>query len=207
MLHAVDQPVVDLVGDDDEVVLLRHGGNLIEALATHHRARGVVGRSDEEGLRPLGDCLLDVGGQELEAVLGAGGDGHGHRAHQLGRRRVGDEAGFGKDDLVTRVEQGRHGQIEGLRDPHRDQNLAGGVVGLPIEFIHLLGDSPPQLDKAGIGGVVGLPPLQRFDSCPDDGLRRVEVRLADAQADHVLHGGGDIEEATDARRCDTPHSL
>ncbi len=45
---------------------------------------------------------------------------------------------------------------------------------------------------------MGLPLFQRLDAGPQDRLRGLEIGLANAQADHVLHRGRDVEEATDA---------
>jgi hypothetical protein len=41
--------------------------------------------------------------------------------------------------------------------------------------------------------------LQGRDASFNDRLWRIEVRLADAQADYVVHRGCDVEEAPDAR--------
>ena len=47
--------------------------------------------------------------------------------------------------------------------------------------------------------VVGPALAQRLDAGLDDHPRRVEVRLADPEADDVVHGGHDVEEAADPR--------
>ena len=49
---------------------------------------------------------------------------------------------------------------------------------------------------------MGLPVLQAVDGRPRDGLRRGEVRLANRQADDVIHLGEHVEESADAGRSD-----
>ncbi len=50
----VDQAIVDLVGDDQQVVALRHGGDLQHPLVVQHGAGGVVRVADQDGLGAAG---------------------------------------------------------------------------------------------------------------------------------------------------------
>ena len=63
MLPFIDDVFVNLVGEDVQVIVLPHHiGDGTEFVRTHHRARGVLGRveDDETGV------LVDVGGQVVQ---------------------------------------------------------------------------------------------------------------------------------------------
>jgi hypothetical protein len=55
-----------------------------------------------------------------------------------------------------------------------------------------------EFQQAQVGGVVRRAVLQREDGRFADVPRRVEIRLADAEADDVLHRADDVEEVADA---------
>ena len=59
---AVDQPVVDLVRDDEEVVLLGQLGDGQQVVALHDGAGRVRRVADEDRLRARRDALFEVGG-------------------------------------------------------------------------------------------------------------------------------------------------
>jgi hypothetical protein len=58
---------------------------------------------------------------------------------------VGDEARGGDNDLVAGVEQGSHGEVERLRDPHTDDELRLGMVGHAIQTVQVGGKRLTQL--------------------------------------------------------------
>ena len=49
LVTPVDQAVVDLVGDYQQVILLRQIGNLLHAFAGHNRAGRVIRVGDQQG--------------------------------------------------------------------------------------------------------------------------------------------------------------
>jgi hypothetical protein len=53
-------------------------------------------------------------------------------------------------------------------------------------------------EEAGVGGVVGVAGFDGADGGVADGPGGDEVGLADAEGDDVIHGGHDVEEATNA---------
>ena len=67
MLEVVDQPVVDLIGDEDQVMLFGDLRNLGQHVAAGHRAGGIVGIADEDGLGARGDGLPDARRIDLES--------------------------------------------------------------------------------------------------------------------------------------------
>ena len=67
-LHAViDDGVIGLVGEHPQVVLLHHLSDGQHVLLAHHRAGGVAGGVQDDGLCLGGDALLHVGGGHVEA--------------------------------------------------------------------------------------------------------------------------------------------
>ena len=76
------------------------------------------------------------------------------------------------------------------------------VVGVdnlsPYYSVQLKKDRLAQLKHPAVGGVVRLPGLEAGDGGTGDRLGGGEVRLADGEADDVLHLGQHVEEATDA---------
>ena len=58
-LHTIDQPVIDFIGKNDQVVLLRDRGDFSHARMAHDRARRVVRITDEQGLGAWGDRRFD----------------------------------------------------------------------------------------------------------------------------------------------------
>jgi len=195
---AVDQPIVDLVREHDQVMLLRNLRDLLQALTAEHRAGGVVGIADQQRLAGRGDGRLDLDAGDLEIVGELGGDGYRRAAGKDHLSRVGHKAGLRHDHLVARVQQRGQRQIERLADAHRHQDLVLRIVVDPVERLQLLADGPAQINGAGIRGVAGLAALQAGDAGLQDHIGGDEIRLADAQADHVVHGGGDVEELADA---------
>jgi len=76
MLHAVDQPVVDLVGDDQQVMPGGDGRDLLQPGAGHHRAGRVVGVADQDGPGAGGDGRFHYRPGDLKILLDAGGNHH-----------------------------------------------------------------------------------------------------------------------------------
>jgi len=111
---------------------------------------------------------------------------------------VGDEARLRHDDLVSRIEDGGERQVQRLRHADRDQQLGVGVVCYAVLLMQVLAEGAAQLERAGVAGVVGVARAERGDSGFQDVGRRGEVRLANAERDHVFHRRGDVEEAADA---------
>ena len=149
---------------------------------------------------PRRDRGLDGRGVEREVVLEAGCDVDRRPAREQDRRHVGNVRGLVQDDLVARVDRGPHRKIQGLRRADRDQQLGPRVVRHAVQALEVRGERAAQLDRPGVRGVVRAALAQRLDAGFDDRPRRVEVRLADPEADDVGHRRRDVEELPDARR-------
>ena len=54
------QPVVDLIGEDDELMLSCHIDNLLEHLFWIKRSGRIIRIDDNDGFRPVRDLLSDV---------------------------------------------------------------------------------------------------------------------------------------------------
>ena len=67
VLALEDQVVVDLVGDDGEVMSFADLGQLLELFALPYAARGVVGRAEHENLGLVGDLGLEI--LEIKGII------------------------------------------------------------------------------------------------------------------------------------------
>ena len=146
--HAVDQPVVDLIRDDDQVVLLGDAQHLQQRLARGHRAGRVVGIADQDGLGARRDGGFQRFRVDLEIVLHAAGDLHRHAARQDHLRLVGDEARGGDDHFVARVQDGGQRQVQRFRDAHGDDDLVDRVVAHAVQPLQVRGQRLAQLQHA-----------------------------------------------------------
>ena len=141
--------------------------------------------------KPLGlrrNRLLELRRADLEARL--------HRAHDFDRRAAGeiDHVGIAHpvrrrdDDLVAGVQRRHEGVIEHLLAAGADRDLRGLVVEAVLA-LELGGDGGLELgDAVDIGVLRRTTFADRLDRGFLDVVRRVEVRLAGAQADDVAAG-------------------
>ena len=196
---AVVQLGVDFIRENHDVGIPQHLGNGLQVLPLHHRAGGVAGEGHDEQLGLGGDGRLQLGGGEAELVFRLQRHRHRHAAGEGGDGLIAHKAGLGDDDLVAGGHQAADAHVNGLAAAHRDQDLAQRVVGKAEPPVHIGGDLLPQLLHTGVGGVAGLALLQALDARVPDAPGGLEVRLAHAQADAVVHFGGDVEKFTDAR--------
>ena len=106
------------------------------------------------------------------------------------------------EHLITRIEQGAQGEIDGLADAHGHEHLGLRLVGHAEVFLDVGGDLGAQLGQAQVGGVAGVALFERVHGGLADVPGRDEIRLADAQADDPAHGLDDFKEIADARARD-----
>ena len=141
---------------------------------------------------------------EAKAVFGAGFDGDRHAVGKEDGRPVGDVARLVVKHLIARVEQRAQGQVQRLAHTDGDQHLVLRVVIGAKHLADVAGQCAAQFQVAEIAGVVGGAAFEGKDGGFADMPGCVEVRLADAQADHVLHRRDDVEEVANARARDVP---
>ena len=186
---AVDEVLVDLVGDDPDAVLDGPAPDRLDLGRGGDGARRVGGRAPQQDLGTRGARRLELLDAHPVALLLGGDDNDGHATGELDRLGVGRPVRSRQEDLVTRVEQRGERLVDRLLAAVGDQDLGGRhlVAAVPAG---LLRDRGPERRHAGGGGVavvrrVGAGGLRRGD----DGSRRGEVRLAGAEADDVLARG------------------
>ena len=103
---------------------------------------------------------------------------HRHTARQRDFSLVGDKAWGGNDNFIIRIQNcGKH-EVEGFRDSDCHNDFGLGKVLNVIETLEVIADRLPKHEQSMIGGVVSLTPPQGFDTCLDDGFRRIKIRLA-----------------------------
>ncbi len=204
---AVHETVVDLVGDDQEIMTSGQGRDRLRPLAREHGPGRVVGIADQDGLGVRRDALLHGLSGHLEALCDRGWQGDGQASSEGDLRLIGDKGRCRDDDLVPWIEHGGQGQVEGLRDTDGHQELGLRIVANTILPLQVIGKSNAQLQDAGIGSVLGIPSLQRAKAGLENGIGCGEIRLPDAEGDHVVHRGGDIEESPDPGRGHPLHTM
>ena len=185
----VDEVLVNVVGEDAHMRVIdehvRDGGHLVPRVG---RARGVARRVEHE---PPG-AGRDRGGErlrpELEPVGRTRRHDHGHAFGQHHHVGVGDPIGRRHDDLVAGIEA-RHQRVE---EDVLGTGAHADLIRRVVEAVlarELARDCLLQRRQAIDAGVLGLAGLDGFDAGRLDVLRRVEIGLAGAEADHVLACG------------------
>ena len=116
---------------------------------------------------------------------------HGNRrgAGELDDAFVDREARVGIDDLRPRLAQGQHGEEHGDLAARHDDDVGGIDLDLAV-FLDVADHGLAQLGDAVGGCIAVMAVAQRLDGGLDDMVRRLEVRLADAEVDDVLALGG-----------------
>ena len=180
----VDELFVDLVGDDVEAALHGQIGDGLKLRAAPDAAVGVVGRVDDERLRPVGDVGTQHVGGDDEVVLLAAAHHHRHaagHAHHLG---IAQPAGRGQKHLVAGIEQHAQGCEDGLLRAAGDDHLRGRVVHAVVQM-ELFADFLAQIQRARHGRVARDARVDGEFARVVDVFRRAEVRLAGGKTDHV----------------------
>ena len=94
--------------------------------------------------------------------------------------------GVGHKHLVTRVDEGRHGQEYGLVGAHRDHDLLCGIENQAVVALELVGDGLAQLGHPVVRGIVDHAVVQGLFGGLLDVGRGIEVGAAYAEVHDVL---------------------
>ena len=197
---AVGQLGIDLVGKDKDILLDADLRDLLEIVTLHDRARGIVRERQNEHFRFVGDRRAQVVRSETEVILVFGVDDDRYAACHYGQRLVADERGLGNDDLVPSFHQRAEREVDRLAAAHGDERLRLRLICNAEAPFVVFRDFLQQVGKAAVGRVPCSALLQTADALVADMPRRLEIRLADTQRDHVLHLIRDIKELADSRR-------
>ena len=128
MVACIYQPVVDLVGDHDQVVLLSNAGDFRECFQAGYRPGRVVRVADKDDLGARRNGCFNFLWHKREVVLHPAGDFNGNTSSNMHISLVGDETRRGDDDLITRIEQSGQGQEKGFRPADRNHHFPGRII-------------------------------------------------------------------------------
>jgi hypothetical protein len=173
---------------------LRDGRGL---LGVHHRAGRVVRITEDERVGIGRPCIGHRLRRQEKVVVGAGRDGQWLAAREPDPRFVGDVRRLVDSDGIAVFEKGSQRKVDGLARTGGDEDLRLWIV-LLIPPLDVLGDGLSEFEFAAIGGVGGFAGLQRVDGGGAGRPRRGEIRLADAQRDHVVALLGKFEELSNS---------
>jgi len=181
----IGQMFVHVVGHHPDMGMAQqHIGQRAQLVPAVARPGGVRGRIEDEPAGLRCDRGLERACRQLETGLDPGGYDHRfapRKPHHVG---VADPVGRGDHHLVAGVHRRHQGVVEDLLAARGHADLRGGVI-QPVIAPELGADRVLQLGDAVDGGVFRAALLDRADARRLDVVRRVEIRLARAQPDHV----------------------
>ena len=146
-------------------------------------AGGVVGVVDDQQPGLVGAGILQGLGGDLVVLGVIQLHLHGDAAGGLDDGFIGDPGRVQDDGLVPLIQQGLHGQVNGVFPAGGHQN----AVLVPVDAVflqQLFPDGGPELRQAGAHHVVGIPLGQAADGGHGDSVRGREVRFAAGQTDN-----------------------
>ena len=198
-VHA--KAVVDLVGEDHELVATRDLDDLLQDLARVNGARGVVGVDDDDGLGAARDLGLHVGHVGVPVSLLVAQVVDGVATGQRGARRPQRIVRAGDEDLVAVIEQGVHGELDELGDAVAGVDVLHLDVGQVLD-LRVLHDRLARGEQAArIGVALALGELlthvlhDLVGRAEAEGRGVSDVELEDALA-LGLHAGRLVDDGT-----------
>ena len=193
--RVVDYPVIDLVGDQPQVVCPGELNQLVPLPLVHVAARGVAGEVVQYRNCAVVDDLLEVLDRRDEPVLEPAWVERGLATADDDVWRVEGEVRLGDHHLVPGVDDGEEDVQEGVGPAHGDADV--GLVQCGDAVVPHLRYLLPQRGQPRGGGVL-VPPLpHRSCESLDREFWGLEVRLPQAE----LHGvvTGHVEHPPDPR--------
>ena len=210
LLAAVDQLLIDLVGDHDQVVTDGDVGQALQGLIGLHHAGGVAGGVDNQHAGLIGDEALQLLEVDLEVVLLPQLVADRNSTEEVGHVDVVEPHGIGNQNLVAGVEEGGYRGVGALAHADGHQDLVGGVVHVVVP-LELFGNGLAQLRGTIVRGVEHVAPADAVISGILNDLGGIEVGAADLHMNDVLtlllHLGGLLHHDTDAGKREHLHTL
>ena len=183
--HEVDV-LVNLVRHNHHLRVLGHhlsdGAKFLLGVDHARRIRRAA-EHHQFGLR--GDSGFELRGSNLEVVLDFAGDILDVGLCHLRDGAVGNPVGSGDDDLIAGIHQSHNSLIDGLFTTGGNHNLLRRVVQTVVS-LELVADGFQEVRIAGHGRIVREVVVDGLFGVFLHRFRRVEIGLADAQADHIL---------------------
>ena len=199
LLSVVQDPAVDLIGEDDEIVADRQVGDGLQVGSGQDAARRVRRGVDDEHPRPRRDEGRELVEIDPEVVLHPDRHGNRRRTDEPGQGFVDRVARVRDEDLVAGVDQPENGiEHHALAADRHEHPIWRHLEALPGGRV--LGDRFAELRDPRIRGVVGCPVIERSLRGLPRIRGRVEVGFTDLKVDDVPAGGlegagpgGDLE--------------
>ena len=147
------QVLVDLVGDDPDVMLAGHPGDQVELGAREDLARRVVGGVEEDQPGPVAEGVAEGGLVDRE-VGEAQNHGATGRTREVDHGCVGVVVGLEHDDLVAGRAEGEDRCGQGFGRAHGHEHLGGGVEVDAVPAALVVGDGAEELGTSAEGRVL-----------------------------------------------------
>ena len=188
LVTAIDQPLVDLVGNDQQVFFHGHVGQLAQLIRRVHAAGGIRRAAQQQHFGLFCDGLKEHFGREFEIVFLRRIDDNGHGAGEFHQFGVTDPVRGGNDHFVARIQNRGKDIMDGMLGPVGNHNLRGRIF-QSVDGLVLIDHGLFQFRNAAGHRVMGVAGLHGADGRLADVLGRGEIGLAQAQVVDLLAGG------------------
>ena len=190
--------VVDLVGEDQQIVPAGQFHQVGQGRGIGDRAGRVARRVEQDGLGALGDQRLHVGGLRDQIGLGPQREVDGDDLQQLHHLGVVRPARISEQHLGARIHQRDHAAVDPGDSARRDHDLIGGGVDA-VALPDLGRQSFSQRGDAGVGRVLGEAVEGSLSRGLADVAGRGEVGLPRLEVDGAIDGAGQLHHLAYAR--------
>ncbi|MNQ93528.1 hypothetical protein D3C85_1090000 [compost metagenome] len=181
----VGEALVDLVHHHPQVMGNGEVGDGLQLFATQYHTGGVVRVGEENRPGARGNGLGQHGGIEAETRVRRTGHPHQRGAGRLEGRFVGDVHRIEGNHFVAGTEQAHRGGEQGVLRTCRENDV--GRLQFAVDQLAVAaGNGLAQGLATGDFGVVGIPFAQGVDGGIGNEIGSGEIRVADAEDDHVL---------------------
>ena len=184
LIAAIDQLLIDFVGQDDDAFTDGDVGQCGEFFAGIDGAGRVAGGVQDDHLRHRGHGVLELIRSELPAVFTLRFDDHRNATDDAHHFRVAGPVRSRNDHFITWIHAGKDGIVAGVLGSAVHADLGGFILHLVVHQ-QLCSDGFTQFEDAGAFGIAGFACVKSFDSSGDDWCRSIEVWLTSSEVQHV----------------------